>query len=427
MEQKQTDKNLERKIQEAFQTTIPETEVLDKKLQEAYEQIQNAKRKKKPRLPLAVKCSTAAAVLLLAMVYCVKNPAWAAKLPFIGDIFNQLQEQVPYPGDYSSSSITLPDVKKEQKDGSPAQTDAADQDGSAKRADAADKNNTEKRADAIDQDGTTNHADASEQNNTAKRADAADPSDTANGANRITCDGVTVTLSEVSFDNKAMYLALLVQNEKGFAQNLFDELELGFECWVTMYKKDGSKEEFNDVDGTYLAYHAQGEYLDAHTFRGLAQFTNTKLDLSKYTSCEITFTDFWQRLTTGKEKKANIPVTGEEVTIVDHDIVHFKGNWSFQLDVNLTKDAAQEVIIREANDQGVGIEKVVKTKYEIYAVPILPEGANEYDYFITMWDAHGKPLDDHGHSGVLRTDEEIVAQARRKLDHESSLQTRTGH
>ena len=53
MEQKQTDKNLERKIQEAFQTTIPETEVLDKKLQEAYEQIQNAKRKKKPRLPLA--------------------------------------------------------------------------------------------------------------------------------------------------------------------------------------------------------------------------------------------------------------------------------------------------------------------------------------------------------------------------------------
>ena len=232
MEQKQTDKNLERKIQEAFQTTIPETEVLDKKLQEAYEQIQNAKRKKKPRLPLAVKCSTAAAVLLLAMVYCVKNPAWAAKLPFIGDIFNQLQEQVPYPGDYSSSAITLPDVKKEQKDGSPAQTDAADQDGSAKRADAADKNNTEKRADAIDQDGTTNHADASEQNNTAKRADAADPSDTANGANRITCDGVTVTLSEVSFDNKAMYLALLVQNEKGFAQNLFDELELGFECWV---------------------------------------------------------------------------------------------------------------------------------------------------------------------------------------------------
>lgn len=95
--------------------------------------------------------------------------------------------------------------------------------------------------------------------------------------------------------------------------------------------------------------------------------------------------------------------------------------------MNLTKDAAQEVIIREANDQGVGIEKVVKTKYEIYAVPILPEGANEYDYFITMWDADGKPLDDHGHSGVLRTDEEIVAQARRKLDHESSLQTRTGH
>ena len=193
--------------------------------------------------------STAAAVLLLAMVYCVKNPAWAAKLPFIGDIFNQLQEQVPYPVDYSSSAITLPDVKKEQKDGSPAQTDAADQDGSAKRADATDRSSSEKRADAADQGGT------------AKRADTADPSDTANGTNRITSDGVTVTLSEVSFDNKAMYLALLVQNEKGFAQNLFDELELGFECWVTMYKKDGSKEEFNDVDGTYLAYHAQGEYL----------------------------------------------------------------------------------------------------------------------------------------------------------------------
>lgn len=423
MKQKQTDRQLDERIQEIMKTNIPESEILDKKMQDAYEQIRSRKaasneirkeRKKdikKTKLPLAVKCSTAAAILLLAMGYCVKNPALAAQLPFIGDIFSQLEKQVPYPGDYSSNAIVLPGGKEEPNDKDTEHTNPqpeAIQPETAKKEKEAAKPETNQAGseNAPQSANQTEHkndpqsgSQPNHKNAPQSQSQADHTKDHSAGAYRITSDGVTVTLSEVSFDNKAVYLALLVQNEKGFAQNLYAKNQLDFECWVTMYKEDGSKKEFNEIDGTYLARNAQGEYLDAHTFRGLAQFTHTELDLSKYTSCEITFTDFSQMLETGKKRKANIPVTGEEVTIIDHDIVHNKGTWKFDLDIDLSAEDAQEIMIQEANAQGVGIEKIVKTKYEIYAVPILPEGEKEYNYFITMWDADGKPLEDHGDSG----------------------------
>lgn len=44
---------------------------------------------------------------------------------------------------------------------------------------------------------------------------------------------------------------------------------------------------------------------------------------------------------------------------------------------SLTDDKAADV-----SDEGFGIKKVVKTKFEIYAVLILPEGEKDYDILL---------------------------------------------
>ncbi len=388
MEQKNTDCELEFRIKENLSAKIPEPEILDQKLNDAYQQIRERNPAQKKHLPLALKCSAAAAALLLAMIYCVKNPALAAQLPLIGHIFSSLEEKVSYPGDYSKNSVRLPAKPSAEKN-------AAEKNTTEKNA--VEKNTAEHSGEHADTEYAKKDTSAEDTGHSEETADAADTAhSTDTEIYTKKSGGITLTLSEVSYDSNAIYLAILAENEKEFASNLYAPDLLGFTGWVTMYKPDGSAEEFNDVSGTYLAYQAEGEYTDAHTFKGMIQFCSQKLDLTKYTACEITFTDFNQMLTTGKTSTARLPETNEEVTLTDHDIVHYKGNWKFRLKPELTSDSKQEVTINDTNEQGFGIEKVVRTKYEMYGVPILPEGEQWYDYIITIWDADGKPLDYHG-------------------------------
>ena len=108
MKQKQMDQEIEMRIKNCMMNQIPESEQVNNQMNEAYQKIRQSKAAKKSRLPIAMKCTTAAAMLFLAMVYCVKNPAVAAQLPLIGNIFSGLEDQVSYPGDYSKNAIKLP-------------------------------------------------------------------------------------------------------------------------------------------------------------------------------------------------------------------------------------------------------------------------------------------------------------------------------
>lgn len=398
------DNELETRIRDCMRKKIPESELLNKKMDETYQEIRKENAGKRRKLSIAVKCSTAAAILLIALVYCVKNPALAAQLPLIGHIFSGLEDKVSYPGDYSKNSIKLPINKDIRKDtqaeiGTDTEKDAQTKAGTDTGKDAQTKARTDTGKDAQTEVGA--HADKEIQADTGREeqpgAQAENKAHDA-AAYQVQSGDITVTLSEVSYDQDAIYLAMLVQNEKGFAKNTLEKNKLGFESWVTAYKADGSKQEFNSPDGTCLAYDAEGEYIDSHTFKGIAQFqaSNSDFKLSKYTECEITFTDFWQRLETGEIKTGNLPDTGEEVTWLDHDIVHHKGKWKFSLTVDVSKNQKQEITINDVNDEGYGMKKIIKTSYQMYAVPILPKGEKEYDYMITYWDADAKPLDSHG-------------------------------
>ncbi len=396
------DSQMDTKIKEIMMTKIPESEILNQKMEEAYQKVR-AMQPGKRKLPMAVKCSTAAAILLLAMVYCVKNPTFAAQLPFIGSIFSGLEDKVSFTGDYSDHSITLPteaDNKKQKADTKPdaAAGIAADSKSDVPDTGSGVEGKKAGEAGTKGEEAAGSKADGKEDSGPGATADTKSDANSDDGAlYQVESGGITVTIPEVSFDSNGMYLALLVKNKEGFAKNPLRKDQLGFRAWVKMYREDGSVEDFNDIDGTYLSFEAEGEYVDPYTFQGIAQFSSRDLDLTKYTSCELAFSEFQQRLTTGKTMTATLPDTNEEVSWVDKELVQYKGDWKFRMDIDVQEDSKQEIVLNDANSQGYGIEKVIKTKYEMYAVPILPEGEHAYDYMITFWDADGKVLESHGH------------------------------
>lgn len=51
--------------------------------------------------------SSVAAVFILLVIVCISNPAFAAKLPFIGRIFSQVQDDTTFKGDFSNRAQPL--------------------------------------------------------------------------------------------------------------------------------------------------------------------------------------------------------------------------------------------------------------------------------------------------------------------------------
>lgn len=294
--------------------------------------------------------AAAVAVCLALAIFLVGNPTLAAQLPIIGHIFKDLEQNVSYPGDYSQHSAILP-----------TETLSAE---------------------------------------TGKKKE----SQNDNGAvYQVKSGSITVTLTEVSYDSNGIYLAVLAENKDGFAPDAQKDPWIYLNCNVDMQKKNGGTESFREEYGNSLAYIAEGEFTDEHTFKGIVQLTSQGLKLSDYVGCDITFLQFRQELTTGKTMTAKPKGESEDITYMENDWKTYDGNWKFHLDFPDLKNYEKVVTVNQVNDQGFGIEKVVKTGYEIYAVPIIPDGKELADYIVTMWDADGKPLESHGSNMETRS------------------------
>lgn len=359
MENKQMDEQLEQKIKEMLMDRAPESEIVDKKMQEVYNEIRKIKTARKKKVPFAVRFGTIAAILAIVMVYVVKNPAVAAQLPFIGSIFRSLEGDSPYPGDYSKKSIKLNDTSNES-----AQSDTAD--------------------------GKTGNTQPGQ----------ADDPESISDSYCKKANGVTVTLSEVAYDHDSIFLAILIQNDNGFVKDALYPNGLIYDANIKLTKADGSSKDFRYKSEGLFVKSIDGEYVDAHTFKGIYQFREEGVDLSKYVACDLKFGKFQQQLKTGKEETITVPDYGE-VTRTIPDSVCYNGPWKFHLTLDGITIHKQETAVHDVNAKGFGIDKVVKTEFEIYAVPVLPEGTNVYDYVATIWDANGKPLENRNFGKYL--------------------------
>ena len=111
MDEKKQDK-IKEEIRTYIMTDIPTSGLVNKKIEEAYQEIRMMQKKKtkllKKETILAI-TGCAAAIVFIATTYCIYHPTLAAQLPFIGHIFEELEQKVSYPGNYSENAVTLPE------------------------------------------------------------------------------------------------------------------------------------------------------------------------------------------------------------------------------------------------------------------------------------------------------------------------------
>mgnify|MGYP001322888815 CR=1 FL=1 len=105
-----------------------------------------------------------------------------------------------------------------------------------------------------------------------------------------------------------------------------------------------------DAHGRIQGNYMEGKFVDDHTFAGMLRVDLSSLE----TEPTDTFTCH-MALDSIRFDNVNFKVADEKI---------YEGNWDFDLNVKLDTKDTQTVEVNEVNDDGVGLEKVVKTRYE---------------------------------------------------------------
>lgn len=61
--------------------------------------------------------AAAAVIVSIGAVFCVSNPALAARIPFIGRIFEEVEDEIPFSGDYSGKAGVLAQTAEKDEEG----------------------------------------------------------------------------------------------------------------------------------------------------------------------------------------------------------------------------------------------------------------------------------------------------------------------
>jgi hypothetical protein len=309
-----------------------------------------------------------AAIFTLILFYGNANPALAKNWPLIGHIFQQVETNISYKGNFSEDSTPL-----------------------------------------VTEESTTEET-------TSTQPELSPYVQSSNG--------ITMTISEVYYNRMALYLSVRIENEEEFppdfkrTENMknyrldYDRLELVSTGTADFYNQNLSP------------YYIEGKFQDMHTFIGII-----RVDLSHLSYCPtdeelinagIDNSAIGNDETYQAKIKEIFPNIGNTVYIPDHftynlaftriwakllnnegsiDPTHRKrydGEWNFQLAVSVDDSKTQTVAVNKTSETGLGISKVNKTPYEITVEPIIPTSLSPSDYFIAICDSNGDLLEFQG-------------------------------
>lgn len=348
-------------------------------IEDAYEQIRtntvHTRKKKTKRAGFYL--GFAAAVIILLGFAGFSNPVLAGKIPFIGRIFQLVEEKIGYSGDFSEHSVPLtnPDTEKEGADLDPERENISEE---------------------------------------------TEPTDSSQDAYSQTAGDVTITLSEASYTEMALYFSLELYSGEGFPEafNRVKNMEGYILSYDVLNIQSSQIFDFSDADpalyntGTFSCtieeglptpYSIEGNYVDSHTFLGVVRIDLETLksiygleSLPPEFTYSFTIIKFWGDLNETKDVALANSETGETYTVQQRVKKYYDGPWSFTIPVSLNNTDTQTKDISETNADGVGISSVTKTRYEIKADLILPDSADPADYVIAITDADGKILDSQG-------------------------------
>lgn len=231
----QQDIKVPEKVWSQFEETLENIESLTSERRE--ERCMEMKRNKTGRT--WIKAAVVAGVVTVGgSVFCYNNPAIASKIPVIGNIFEQVEDDVTYSGNFAKKKEVLNDTK-----------------------------------------------------NTTEKVDKKQAQDAVYTAKD---QGITITASEVYCDGYSVYLTAKVESEKGGFENIPEYYTRRFEEKTSkMISTDGTW-EINGLGEEVFpsSVNLQGKTVDDHTFIGMI-----KLDLKQYLEKDgifkLNISDLW--------------------------------------------------------------------------------------------------------------------------------------
>lgn len=308
---------------EEYPVNIPEklNDVVDEKLG----MICKSQRKKRLK-SCAAAMGAAAAVFAVAVVTCMTNPVMASKIPLIGHIFEQMQGEITYSGDYTDVVTHLA-----PEDAAPAE----------------------------------------------------------NPSYRKTVNGVTVTVSEVYCNSESLSMGVVVESEKGFPETARSEgskeplIAFATEEEYSFHSAPCSLGDVYYPEGDFVDEHTyagiiridlkdktedQTKYIEAleangdEASYGVGQFYDLigHIDVPEEFQLKMTFTCI-----AGDLGEGDRPVKEEERgNYFDREWI-CRGDWDFDLTVKRDSGQTATVKLEGASEEGFGFDRVVKTPFEI--------------------------------------------------------------
>ena len=392
----------EKDFQKKLQKDIEMPEIVHEHINQAYRLIENnaVLQKKASKDPYHWMKSGGriaggmAAVLAVGFVFCAINPVMAKNVPVVGGLFEILQDNVSFFGDFSDHATTL-----EAVDGT--KTDSSETDGAK-----------------------TDHA-----NNDAIYTK--------------TADGLTITCSEVYANSQAIYVTMQFKSDKPFP-----ETETGAESGTPVIDLDMTGGvDFNSEASPVIDGQVEGKFLDDNTYACIFRYdlaeaakdyteynekynemTQQVMDEMGITQADLDdqtdegyalLEEFINKLSErGGEyqkyiKDIDIPDTFNlhlDITKVrgleanyqwseedekkygrDAGYYKYEGDWSFDIPVTVDDSQTEVMELNDTNDEGIGLKSVIRTPYEL-TVNELYEDGSDSDCFMVALDANGNKL-----------------------------------
>ena len=405
------EKDFQKKLQE--ETEIPV--IVHERVKQAYRLIENntAVQKKAPKEPYYWMkiggriAGGVAAVLAVGFIFCAVNPVMAKNFPVVGGLFEMLQDNVSFFGDFSDHATTLEAVDTTETEGTAADTESDIEENSPEDTEAG-------------------------QARTKK--------DTAYTK---TADGLTITCSEVYANSQAVYITMQFKSGQPFPKT--ETLAESGRPVITL-DMTGSV-DFNQEADPIIEDHVEGQFLDdntyacifrydlAHAAKDYTEYNEKYNEMSQQVLDEmgITLDDLNDETDEGYEllskfldevsarggaletyiKNVEIPDTFNlqlDITKVkglkadyewseddyekygtDAGYYKYEGDWNFDIPVTVDDSQTEVLELNDTNDAGIGLRSVIRTPYEL-TVNELYEDGSASDCFMVALDANGNKL-----------------------------------
>lgn len=348
---------LDDKIQKTMQRDFPLPENVDAAKMNAFAQIREkqskqeydnlaakkAKQKQRKRRTFFRTCTGAAAAAAVFSAVCITNPAFAARIPLVGHVFEEIGESLGFSGDFSEYATPIGGTAE-------AENTASGDTGKA----------SEEKADlGSSADGTSDGTEEGTENT----------SDTGRTLYSETKNGMTITLSELYCNDSALYVSMLLETEEKFPETMLMQEE---GAPIIDLARSTLKFSYNDRE-LLTEGPLDGKIIDDHTYAGVLRFNlDYSADTSDYDAYNEKQNEFFLGLGISQDELDHMSeevntkicelIGAEELT--DEAIVEAGGP-----DIN---DYRSQVEIPDSFSVELTIPQVVGTKPDA-AFPEMPE------------------------------------------------------